>query len=283
MKKGTTAERMVYLVVAVCLGLFILWFLLSRLFPSLIQQIEWLLGYSKPTDIEMAAMCSMYRCTEGCDSMNVQKLSWESGGKTVKCQDFCGAALPSDAFKQGSCTCKLKLGNVKDTYQCLGSCEETGKTCSPDGDDCQEKIINPADLKVCGSDYPVTITLKNDETIDLSHLALGSSSIPDVRCMFASDSGDAGAWESFANILVNILNLNDIQVFWQALGGGGDNLLIVNPGLIRSYGNKVGCNWGVFSADSYQELSVKSGQEIKIVSEMGSWGTSNALTTYAKP
>jgi hypothetical protein len=269
MRKGVTGERMVFLVVAVCLGLFILWFLLSRIFPSLLQQLEWLLGISKPTDIELAAMCSMYRCAEGCMSMHVQEISWKSGDTTVKCQEFCSKDLPPDTYTQEPCTCKLKLGNIQDTYQCSGSCENVGTRCDPDGNDCKEKIPNPADLKVCNPAYPVTITLKNDEKIDLSHFALGSPNIPDVRCLLSSSAGDISS-----------------SLIYQGTGGGSDNYLMIDAGLIEAYGNKEPCHFDLWDiSDSYKELSVRGGQEIKITSEMNTYlmGLSNILVTYVNP
>ena len=281
MRKGVTGERMVFLIVAVCLGLFVLWFLLSRIAPSLLQQLNWLLGFDKPTNIELATMCAIYRCANGCMYMRVQEISWKNSTGTVYCQEFCGGALPSDAFKQEPCTCQKELIRGVEVSLCGGSCENAGITCADDSG-CESKIPSPEDLKVCDPNYPVTITLKKDEKINIDHLALGSPSIPDVSCIMSTNDGGIGAWDTFLNV-IKAFFVGGIQTIWAALGGASDNFLVVDAGLIKSYGDKVECNMGVFKiSDSLKELIVRGGQEIKIVTEMKSFGLSNIATTYVK-
>jgi len=286
MKKGMTGERMVFLVVAVCLGLFILWFLLSRLAPSLIQQLEWLLGISKPTDVELAAMCSIYRCTDGCMSMRVQEISWKSGDKTLNCQDFCGAALPSDAYNHEPCICQPGTGKVG-IDKCGGFCENAGSVCNGNGE-CTEKT--DTELKICGSGYPVNITLKKNEKIDLSHLALGSSNIPDVGCIIPSNAGSTSGWDILAAGGWNIIGGPLYQAL-KSLGILGDsdlNWLVINVDLIKSYGDKVECKYQDLTVthDSVKEIAIgptAKSPNIKISTQLTNILGRNFVVTYVNP
>jgi len=284
MRKGVTGERMVFLVVAVCLGLFVLWFLLSRIAPSLLQQLNWLLGFDKPTNIELATMCAIYRCANGCMYMRVQEISWKSGGETVKCQEnACGDTLQPDAYDQEPCTCKLVLGNVKDNYKCGGFCENGGTLCDPNGNDCKEKI--DTNLKVCNPNYPVTITLKGNEKIDLSHFALGSSEIKDPDCIIPSGSLSTGIVETISLIL--LVSTSPIGIPVIAGGSLNKNIIIVDSSLIKSYGEKEDCLVpGLtvsISHDSVKELVIgpKSGsQDIEITTKTDDFVLFKVMTTY---
>ena len=129
MSKGVET-RAVFFIVAVVVGLFILWFLLSRLFPSIMYEIMKIFGVVKPSNIENAILCSYHRCIDGCMSAKVQGLSWEEDGKTVNCNEKFCSELPDNVYEDVD-------GN--------------GKPKMP--------------LRVCGKgkDSPVNITLKKNE------------------------------------------------------------------------------------------------------------------------
>ncbi|MFH7880535.1 MAG: hypothetical protein QXI09_00810 [Candidatus Aenigmatarchaeota archaeon] len=65
----------------------------------LLSEIFSFLGFEKkPTSIESAVLCSLYRCTYGCMSAEVEKISWREDGKLVKCKDFCNN-IPEDTYE----------------------------------------------------------------------------------------------------------------------------------------------------------------------------------------
>lgn len=65
----------------------------------LLSEIFSFLGFEKkPSSIESAVVCSLYRCTYGCMSAEVEKISWKEDDKLVKCKDFCNN-IPEDAYE----------------------------------------------------------------------------------------------------------------------------------------------------------------------------------------
>jgi len=98
-------------VVAVVIFLVAVWFILSKVFPNLLYQLQKLLGIVKPTPIESAIMCSIARCKYGCNSFRVRDLRWEdydaSGKKViVSCwEKFCTGTTP-DVYSEGDKICE---------------------------------------------------------------------------------------------------------------------------------------------------------------------------------
>ncbi|MCD6371547.1 MAG: hypothetical protein J7L39_02405 [Candidatus Aenigmarchaeota archaeon] len=48
-------------------------------------------GYQKGSELDRAAVCSLYMCMEGCEKMgnDIKDLKWFSGGVEVSCADYC--------------------------------------------------------------------------------------------------------------------------------------------------------------------------------------------------
>jgi hypothetical protein len=220
-------------------------------------------------------------------SMRVQEISWKSGDKTLECQkDFCGGTIPPDAYKQEPCTCQAGTGK-EGLDKCGGFCENAGIPCSSDSE-CEQKT--DTELKICGSDYPVNITLKKNEKIDLSHLALGSPNIPDVQCIIPNNAGSASGWDILASAGWNIIGGPLYQAL-KYLGISGDsdsNWLVINTDLIKSYGDKVECKYQDLTVthDSVKEIVIGPSTEspnIKVSTQLTNILGRNFVVTYVNP
>jgi hypothetical protein len=105
------ASTIVIFVLAALIFVVAVWFLLSKVFPNILYQLEKLLGIVKPTPIESAIMCSIARCKYGCNSFRVRDISWvdydDSGRKiNVNCwEKFCSGTSP-DVYSEGDKICE---------------------------------------------------------------------------------------------------------------------------------------------------------------------------------
>ena len=105
------ASTIVIFVLAAIIFVVALWFLLSKVFPNILYQLEKLLGIVKPTPIESAIICSIARCKYGCNSFRVRDISWvdydDSGRKiNVNCwEKFCSGTSP-DVYSDGDKICE---------------------------------------------------------------------------------------------------------------------------------------------------------------------------------
>lgn len=89
MEKGFAVTTAIELFIAAII-LFIFAPMLLKSANAVFTTIMSALGIIKPSDVEQAAFCSYYRCTEGCrDTRVAEEIKWKNGDKTVSCQDFC--------------------------------------------------------------------------------------------------------------------------------------------------------------------------------------------------
>lgn len=167
MSKGL--ETHVVFLVAAVIFIGVVLFIMFKIFPSVLTEIELYFGWIQPSDLEQAVLCSYYRCAQGCLSAEVQQITWKEGGKTISCNSFC-QNLPDQAY-QISCNC---VGGKEAGGHCLGDCENSGTSCNSQSD-CIPKI-SQSELKVCNSNYPVNITLDKSDVgksglLNKDHLA----------------------------------------------------------------------------------------------------------------
>jgi hypothetical protein len=136
MKKAFSSSDVIKLVFAVIIFSFLV-VILWKVAGNVLMQIGEMLGIVQKSDIEKAILCSIYRCTEGCMSINVQELSWKEGNKVVKCNDFCDASkIQSDDLSQKVCgmdyPVEIKLDKsqkVDKSHLILGSTEYRDISC----------------------------------------------------------------------------------------------------------------------------------------------------------
>jgi hypothetical protein len=255
MGKGDIGERVVWIIGAV-IFFSIAIFIIFKIFPNLMTSIFMALGIVKPSNIDNAILCSIHRCVDGCMSMKVQEITWKEEGKDkpVTCQEFC-QDLPGDAYTRSL----FGFGDIE------------------------------PQLKVCGSKYPVNITLKAPEKITKGHLLLGSTSVSDVRCVLSTTATGPDLWDIFKGI-IGTLTWQQLVNLWALLTGGtvSENLLMVDTGLIKSEGSKEDCVAAgtsfVISHDSLTELLVpKSGTEtIYIMTDFKAFGPVNTVLTLVR-
>jgi hypothetical protein len=115
------ASTIVIFVLAAVIFVVAVWFLLSKVFPNILYQLEKLLGIVKPTPIESAIMCSIARCKYGCNSFRVRDIGWvdydDSGRKiNVNCwEKFCSGTSP-DVYSEGDKICEKMPVNITLRY-----------------------------------------------------------------------------------------------------------------------------------------------------------------------
>jgi hypothetical protein len=250
MSKGIET-RGVFFIVAVIFGILAL-FIIFKVFPSLYNQIMAALGFVKPSNVEQAILCSYHRCIDGCMSMKVQEISWKEGDSSVSCQNFCNSTpttpLPNDAYKK----------NI------FGQMEK--------------------ELRVCNPEYPVTINLKKSEKIEKTHLTLGSTTFGDVGCILPTDLGQSNTWDAIKYIFGGA-QWQQLVNQWTLLTGGtiSENWLVIDAGLIKSYGNKEDCveamSGIMMSHDSLKDLTIKDNQKINITTDFLVFGPVNIVST----
>jgi len=138
------ATTVVIFVLAAIIFVVALWFLLSKVFPNILYQLEKLLGIVKPTSIESAIMCSIARCKYGCNSFRVRDISWvdydDSGRKiTVNCwEKFCSGTSP-DVYSEGDKICEKMPVNITLRYPQKISIEHLFDV--TEGEDTQLQIV----------------------------------------------------------------------------------------------------------------------------------------------
>lgn len=252
--KGITTERIAFFILAVIFFVLAV-FVIFKIFPNLLLQLQLALGIIKLSNAEKAILCSIYRCVEGCMSMKVQELSWKEGNEVRACQEFCtgvpygvGGDLPEDAY-------------VKDFW---GSIEPSKRVCNPK--------------------YPIIFKTKDTEKIEKSHLQLSHPQISDVRCIVPTNAGGPDVLSIISHIFGAGLWSN-IQNLWTALTGGkiSENWLIVDDDVIIQRGTKedcvaVGTNI-IATHDSLKELTVKKDETTKILTLFVEFGPTNAVFT----
>lgn len=235
MEKGI-AERMPFIIIAVIFGLVAL-FIMFKIFPNLLTQLQFALGLVKLSNAEKAILCSIHRCVDGCMSSKIQEISWEDKEETVWCQEgFCSYLPDSAAFQ----------------IHMFG----------------RDIILNP-ELKICNTDYPINFSLKKSEKIEKSHLKLGSTTMSDVKCILvAGKSYGPNAWEIVAYATYEWVWPHLVN-FWTTATGGkvSDNILIIAHGIgIKSFGETEDCVLanGIKIHDSFKEVTLNGNQEINI-------------------
>jgi hypothetical protein len=81
-------KEVVLLVVAVIIGAFSIWFIISQ-GTNAYRKLLKMMGIAKVSNVEQAIICAIYRCAYGCHSVNIKDIEWRSGDKKVKCMDVC--------------------------------------------------------------------------------------------------------------------------------------------------------------------------------------------------
>jgi hypothetical protein len=140
-KKGLHVSTTLSLIIAAII-LIIFAPMLVKVSAEVRTSILELLGLTKFSNVEKAALCAYYRCVEGCKSIRMDEITWtekDEMGKqvTVSCQKFC----------------------------------QTPPECNRNPGDCFD---DTKDLKICSRDksmkFPVKVTISTSEEIDKERL-----------------------------------------------------------------------------------------------------------------
>ncbi|MEM5853171.1 MAG: hypothetical protein QW228_02220 [Candidatus Aenigmatarchaeota archaeon] len=256
--KASTMERTVFLILAVIFFILAV-FVIFKIFPNLLLQLQLALGIVKLSNAEKAILCSIYRCVEGCMSMKVQELSWKDKDECefCTCQDFCtgepyglGGDLPDDAY-------------VK-TWFGFGAPELSRRICNPK--------------------YPVIFKTKDKEKIEKSHLQLGSQKISDVRCIIPTHTSGPDILSILGFIFGGGI-WSGIQNAWTLITGGtiSENWVIIDRDVIQSTGTKEDCVAAgtniIATHDSLKELNLWKDKTVKIVTMFHEFGAVNSVFT----
>jgi len=260
MGKGLETRIVFFILAVIFFALAI--FVIFKIFPSLMTQIEMSLGIIKLSNIEKAALCSMYRCLIGCSAGHeLEKIEWvEEDRKVVNCNDFCRGEpygieeLPKSAYS-----------NMNNLAIC--------------------------DLK--SLEYPIKIKVKEGEKLTKSHLVLGIPEMRDVNCMLSVDiksvnsniASMTGEWLLMKVILelaftpiMGLINLWNNLINCQTT----DNWLFIDSTAIKSLGKGEECRPtatnDIVVKGSLPEVVMKKG-ELMIVSETHSFGCVYTIST----
>jgi hypothetical protein len=239
MGKGITQERIVFLVLAVIFfGLAV--FVIFKIFPSLITQIELALGIIKLSNVEKATLCSIYRCVEGCMSMKIQELAWKEGDKTVYCQEFCtGKPYGID---------KLPSTNI-----------------------CDPKYPINITLKEKEKIEKSHLVLGLAGVSDVRCILPTNAGGPDIWSILRFSL--TSPWQSIINawklLTGGTISENILIVDQGIIAGKGNKEDCVAAGTTM-----------IISHDSLQQLTLREGKTIKITSDYQQFGGINVVSTY---
>ncbi|MEM5773018.1 MAG: hypothetical protein QXL86_02210 [Candidatus Aenigmatarchaeota archaeon] len=196
---------------------------------------EW--GMIKRPNIVKAILCSYYRCTEGCKSLNVKRLDWDepdpnNPDKTIKvfCSNFCSpeevlltyTCDPNKCNECYSCKACLDAGCAWCNGVCISNQQGLPSSQNPVPNSPMQCFIpgeqnkcstntgytDDQSMTICGQQakrYPVKITLTKPEIISQNHFAeIGSPKLSSYEEDFLAHIVKILKWFTTIGIVQNI-------------------------------------------------------------------------------